>query len=444
MSPLAPLPEASQPRILIHPTAVMLDTPLQIRLMAFPPHRAIAVRLTMDDAFGGVWGAQAVFLTDEHGSVDVHSQAPIAGSYTGVDPMGLIWSMTLVSEAAAGAAAPAAGADPGVLPPARTVLTAQLDGHPIAEMSFERWRMAPNTQRTVVRDRGVVGTLFCPADGGPYPGILLLGGSEGGLHELDAALLAAHGYAVLALAYFGMEGIAPFLVDIPLEYFGTALALLREHPQVRGDRLGVIGGSRGGEVALLLGATFPSIRAVVSVVGSGVITQGIGEGALLEKLNNALPAWTIRGQPLPFLPNVVTPPLHEQVRAGEPVELALAFLPGLEDSAALAAATIPVERIQGAALLISAGDDRMWPSQALSEVAMERFAKHRHPYPFRHLTYPQAGHMIAPPPYGPSTQSIVPGPGVMFRTGGTPQANAEARADAWRQTLQFFADHLAS
>lgn len=432
------LPDASQPRILIHPAALMVDTPLQIRLLAFPPQSAITLRMSMRDPFGRGWSAQAAFLTDEHGSVEVHSQAPISGSYTGVDPMGLIWSMTLLPEAAE-----PAGADPQVLPPVRMRLTAELDGQLLAEASFERWRMAPNIQRSVIRDRGLVGTLFCPVDGGPYPGILLLGGSEGGLHELDAALLAAHGYAVLALAYFGMEGVSPFLVTIPLDYFGRALAFLQEQ-QVRGDRLGVIGGSRGGEAALLIGATFPAIRAVVSVVGSGVITQSIGGGTFLEKLRNALPSWTARGEPLPFLPNVVTPHLEEQVRAGEPVELALAFLPGLKDAAALTAAAIPVEQIQGAALLISAGDDRMWPSQALSELAMERFAKHQHPYPYRHLTYPQAGHLIAPPPYGPSTEIIVPGPGVLFRTGGTPKANAEARADAWRQTLQFFEDHLTS
>jgi len=431
------LMDAVQPRILVHPAAALLDTPLQIRLVAFPPQRAITLRLSMRDPFGRFWSAQAAFLTDEHGSVDVQSQAPIAGSFTGADPMGLIWSMTLVAEAAA-----PAGPDHRVLPPVTMTLRAELDGRLIAETTFERLRLAPDTQRRVIREEGLVGTLFSPVDGGPYPGILLLGGSEGGLHELDAALLAAHGYTVLALAYFGMEGVSPFLVGIPLEYFETAIAFLQAQEQVRDDRLGVMGGSRGGEAALLIGATFPALRAVVSTVGSGVLTQSIGEGTLLEKLRNSLPSWTYRGCPLPFLPNVVTAELERQVASHEPVELRLAFLPGLQDAAAVAAATIPVEQIQGAVLLISAGDDRMWPSAAFSEIAMERFAKHRHRSPHHHLTYPQAGHAIAPPPYGPSTEIVVPGPGVMFIAGGTPKANAEARADAWRQTLRFFEEHL--
>jgi dienelactone hydrolase len=138
----------------------------------------------------------------------------------------------------------------------------------------------------------------------------------------------------------------------------------------------------------------------------------------------------------------VPPELEQQVAAGEPVELRLAFLPGLQDKISLAAATIPVERIQGAVLLISAGDDRSWPSEALSELAKERLAAFHHPYPYRHLIYPHAGHPIAPPPYGPDFGTLLPGPGVQFIAGGTPKDNAAARADAWKQTLQFFEEHL--
>jgi dienelactone hydrolase len=273
--------------------------------------------------------------------------------------------------------------------------------------------------------------------------VVLVGGSEGGLHELDAALLAARGFAVLALAYFGMRGVPPVLVDIPLEYFGGALAWLRDRDEVRGGRLGVIGGSRGGEAALLIGATFPEVGAVVSTVGSGLITQGIGMGrGLVEILEQPVASWTWRGRPLPYLRNEVPPELKQQVAAREPCELRLAFLPGLADREAVAAATIPVERIQGAVLLVSAGDDRMWPCAALSEIAVERLTAARHPHPFRHLTYPTAGHPIAPPPYGPATELISPGPGVLFATGGTPERNAAARADAWAKSVAFLTEHL--
>lgn len=432
-------PANSQPYIRVSPAIAMLDTPLQIQLAAFPPHCAVVLHMSMRDMLGRLWRAHATFLTDAEGTIDVQHQAPIAGTYTGIDPMGLIWSMTLDS-----AADVIAQPEQGVLPPVRMLLTAEIDGQTACETTFDRFILAPTIQRKVIGGMGLVGTFFAPIAGGSYPGIVLLGGSEGGLHEEDAALLAAHGFAVLALAYFGIPGVSPVLADIPLEYFGTAIAWLQRQAQVRDDRLGVIGGSRGGEAALLIGATFPDIRAVVSLVGSGVMTQSIGRGSLLECLRHPVPSsWTDKGQSLPFLPYTVTPELERQISAGEPVELRQVFLPGLTNHAAVAAATIPVEQIQGATLLISAGDDRSWPSVALSEIAMSRFAQHQHPHPYRHITYQKAGHLIAPPPYGPTTDTMVPGPGVTFIMGGTPQDNAAARADAWVQSIRFFAEQLS-
>jgi dienelactone hydrolase len=66
-----------------------------------------------------------------------------------------------------------------------------------------------------VRENGLVGTFFYPAAAGAFPGILMLGGSSGTLREQDAAILAAHGYCTLALAYFGREHLPPSLVEIP-------------------------------------------------------------------------------------------------------------------------------------------------------------------------------------------------------------------------------------
>jgi dienelactone hydrolase len=77
---------------------------------------------------------------------------------------------------------------------------------------------------------------------------------------------------------------------------------------------------------------------------------------------------------------------------------------------------------------------------ALSEVAAERLR--RAGRPVEHVIYPKAGHLIAQPPYGPATEIITPGPGVRFRTGGTPDANAAARADMWPRTIAFLQAEL--
>jgi dienelactone hydrolase len=60
-----------------------------------------------------------------------------------------------------------------------------------------------------------------------------------------------------------------------------------------------LGPSRGGELALLLGATFPDINAASAWVPSGIVFWPIG---LAENDDPRPPAsWTFRGKPLPYL-----------------------------------------------------------------------------------------------------------------------------------------------
>lgn len=138
----------------------------------------------------------------------------------------------------------------------------------------------------------------------------------------------------------------------------------------------------------------------------------------------------------------MTPELEAVVAAGEPVVLGMAFAPGLELTDLLVAATIPVERIRGGVLLISSEDDAGYGA-VFHEVAARRLAAYNHPYAWKHIVYEGAGHHIAKPPYGPTTVSVSPGPGVRFRGGGTPAGNARARAGTWRETLRFLAREIA-
>lgn len=293
-----------------------------------------------------------------------------------------------------------------------------------------------------VRDGGLVGVLATPDGDSPAPGVLLLGGSEGGLHQGDAEVLAAEGFTVLALAYFGLPGLPAGLVNIPVEYFSRGLDLLAAQPRV-GSRLGVTGGSRGGEAALLAGAHDDRVGAVVSVAGSGIMTPGIdfSLGQLLDILAGAPASWTVGGRPLPYLKHVIPGEMRDRVERGKPVRLAPAFPPPPEDPAELAAVSIPVERTRGAVLLLSASDDGGWPSSAYSQVAADRLAAAGHPYSFEHRVL-DAGHLIAGPPGKPVMSTTSPGPGVTFEHGGTPAATNAARAQAWQATVEFFREHL--
>lgn len=150
-----------------------------------------------------------------------------------------------------------------------------------------------------VREKGIIGTLVVPDTGRSYPGVLRIGGGEGGISITDAETIASEGYAVLALAYFGMEGLNPELEEVPLEYFGKAIAWMKGSPHVQSSKLAIIGISRGSTLALLLPTIYPEFGAVVAIAPSHVMWQAtyLNWDSYAEKSSH-----TWQGRPLPFVP----------------------------------------------------------------------------------------------------------------------------------------------
>ncbi|HEY7265070.1 MAG TPA: acyl-CoA thioesterase/bile acid-CoA:amino acid N-acyltransferase family protein [Trebonia sp.] len=426
--------EYPTPTLEIGPERPCLDTVLHIRVCGLPPGGEVTLEARQAGPWGLLWESAATFAADGDGTVDLARDAPVRGSYRHADPVGLVWSMT-----PAGAAPEAGPADQRT--PVRLDVAASAGAVEIGAARCERLRIPDGLRRVEVRDQGLVGVLYVPDDDRPRPGVLLLGGAEGGLHEDDAALLAAHGFAVLALAYYGAPSRPATLERIPLEYFGRAVEYLRGCGQVRPHQIAAVGGSKGGEAALLAASVFPGITAAVSLLGSGVVTQGISQdvltGSFLEIMGTPVPCWTHQDRELPYLPNVVTPELERLVKEGSPVTLRMAFEPALAAAGTrlLSAAAIPVERINGPVLLISATDDEGY-GRAFHDIAEQRLASGtRHSW--EHVVHEDAGHGIIASPYRPTTVTTSPGPGVTFSHGGTPEANARACAATWQATIRF-------
>jgi dienelactone hydrolase len=194
-----------------------------------------------------------------------------------------------------------------------------------------------------------------------------------------------------------------------------------------------MGTSRGGELALLLGATFPQIRAVVAYVPSNVVWEGFGPG-----LPPGAPAWTYRGQALPVIQERLSAEQVQAVVQRKPIAWTPLYHATLDDELAVAAAAIPVERSQAAILLISGRDDQLWPSARMAQMVVERLQRHRYAYPVQHLSYPNAGHWIGTPYFPASTTyGHHPMNGEIYAYGGTAAGNAFATADSWKQVLQL-------
>jgi dienelactone hydrolase len=389
--------EATRVVLTVTPRDTLLDQPVSIRVSGLRPQSTVTLTATTRSApeqKHNLWKSTATFRADANGKVFVSRSPSLAGTYRGREGMGLFWSMrwkscddcTMISASAA------------------TVrLVASSGARTLATASFTRRAQTPNVtvRDTTLPGEGFVGRFFSPpaVAARPAPAVLRLGGSEGGLQwDVEASMLATHGYPTLSLAYFGMPGLPQELQNIPLEYFQSALRWLAQQPGVDPGKLVVAGVSRGGEAALLVGSVYPElIHAVVSYVGSSVVW---GTRYSFGAPNPEEASWTLGGKPVPFAT-------------------------GFDD----AQAVIKVERIAGPILLVSARLDDGWPSSIMADKIVRRLQEHQRT-DYTSLVYHEAGHAVG---------AVVPNVAVGAWGGGTLAGDARARADSWPKLLAFLA-----
>ena len=386
---------ADRPKLTVSPRTSLVDAPLSIRLDGAPPGALVTLTLRENG-----WTSHAVFRADAHGRVDPSLQAPVRGSYAGVGPMGLFWSLH-GSDAALG---PWFGGN--------ATLVATVGKRTLASEAFERLDHATGV---VSRDLSVRGAGFYARYFAPPPGndrhvpVLIFGGSEGGLSTtLDAALLASHGFPTLSLAYFAAPGLPANLERIPLEYFVRAARWLDRRPGVDASRLVVIGGSRGAEAALLLASFYPRLFAgVIGLSPSAFVKQGYNP----KLLNTNVAAWTLRGRPIVY-----------------------------RSAAHPRAGAIPVQRLTADVLLSAGLEDQLTLGYGEEQTITKSLRKLRGRRIVT-LVYEHAGHLVdTPVPYLPWGDTFYDAAlGVQETLGGTPFGNAAARADEWPRMLAFVA-----
>ena len=423
--------------IRVEPSSARLDEPFRVTASGLPPGRPVTIRASTRDGELREWGSHATFVADAEGALDLGTQQPQSGTYDGVDATGLLWSMR-----------PTAGSTRVFFvrrkpSPLHVAVAAEVDGRTVATCTAERTFGAAQVRRRFVDALGLVGDLFYPKEEGPHPGALVLSGSDGGQLDQAASLLAAHGYAVLSLGYVGLEDRPSKLNNIELEYFGTALRWMADQPEIAGERVTVIGLSRGAELALQLGSMFPQVAAVVAGAPSGIRQAGLTR----KTTDLTKPAWTFGGTPLAFVPGRglslrMFLDFYAVFVFRRPVRLRPTFERLMRRRDVVARATIEVERIEGPVMLISGTDDQLWPSGWFAAQIMQRLRDSGHHYPDEHLSYEGAGHFLCFP-YGlasmPPMTKMSPVAALTMDFGGTALANAAAARDSWPEILRFLA-----
>ena len=296
---------------------------------------------------------------------------------------------------------------------------------------------------------GICGKLFRPSNHDVRPGIIVLGGSGGGLGWSDgmAHKLAGEGYAALALAYFRYAELPKALVNIQLEYFTKAFDWMADQQGIDAKQLALVGGSRGAELALILGSIFPAVKAVVGYAPSSVIWGACGGITSIGK-----PAWTYQEKPLlPIRMGFSIKVFCEHVKMGlclvsrVPYRETPLFVAALGNEFAVNRAIISVENIKGPILLISGDDDQLTPSALMSDMIMDRLRKHKHPFAYKHLKYKGAGHAISLPDLPREaylTKVAHSLTHIKYDLGGNIDSNAQASKQAWNEVVAFLKEHV--
>ncbi|MFS0788360.1 acyl-CoA thioesterase/bile acid-CoA:amino acid N-acyltransferase family protein [Shouchella sp. 1P09AA] len=363
--------------------------------------------------------ANALFRADENGKIQPAEVAPLRGSYSEADSMGLFWSMGKKDTEAIGPSLVHANK----VDPHCYTLTLVQAGVKLDSVKLRRQWYPEQIKRLPVHDAGLIGTYFFE-EGISKPTIMVVGGSEGGVYEYVAAALASEGFHTFAIGYFGVEGKPDRLEGIDLSIVDQAVKWIKQRSETT-EKIGIHGTSRGGEFALWSSVYVDDLAACVALNGMRYSMAGIVPWSSDKRLP---PAWVYNGQTLPYL----TPE--------NPVEAALLckqlFSEGknpfkiwydalYEYLHTYPQAKIPIERTNKPTLLLAGRDDGMFSAEQMNDVE-------HNPHIHQQL-FAEAGHEMGIP-YLPIFATVF--------HGGRRRETARASIVSWKRTVQFFQRHL--
>ncbi|MEJ5995423.1 acyl-CoA thioester hydrolase/BAAT C-terminal domain-containing protein [Pedobacter sp. Du54] len=213
------------------------------------------------------------------------------------------------------------------------------------------------------------------------PLVVGLGGSEGGnawasnYWQKTREEFLTKGYAFLAIGYFNCIGTPKILDKIAIDEVYQAIATAKKNAKINPTKIAVIGGSRGADLALLLGSYYNDISCVIGMSSSHAVFPGH-----TQEFDTS--CWTFKGIELPFIPvneDAVPFLLKRDLRS--------AFEAMLKDTLAEQKALIKIERIKGPILLMSATKDEIIPAVAMGKKMMLRLKNNSFKYPYEHIIF---------------------------------------------------------
>ena len=409
---------------------ILVGEPLSIKVDGLPADQNVTLTAERSMAASSPEGSPVLYRSQvvfpaQQGTLDLATAKPVSGTYTDADIHGLFWSM-----------APVAGGELGGLQPLQVKLTATVEGRVLASATIEFIDALPEVEVEQVKQ--FPGAVFATLPGNVRrPALIVLGGSEGGgwVARDRSPRFASRGFAVLGLPYYSpgakdreIPELPAAFADIPVERLDAAFAWLKARPEVDASRVALVGVSKGAEFVLIAASRFKWITSVVAIAPTDVVWEGWGPGVEPGKRSS----FAFDGKPLPFVPYREFAEEMAGFRTGREVRMRRFQDKGrAADPAAAVKARIEVEKFRGPLLVIGGHDDQVWASGMMAQNISERRAAAG--LATTALIFPEAGHSLSGNGWMPTTQYNA-GPS---KSGGTPQANADAQARAFPETIAF-------
>ncbi|VDI11239.1 acyl-coenzyme A thioesterase 1/2/4 [Mytilus galloprovincialis] len=411
--------------IKVYPEEPLVDDKISITISGLSPQQKVTVKTSVTEV-KSTFSSSACFISDASGHVFIDKQPSLLGTYTGVDGMGLFWSMT---------ADP--GQQKGLRYIKRDVTTPQVvnlsvfedhyswsDCHnisqePLVSSEVERWFLHKSVKREVIRDGILRGTLFTPSGPGPFPGVIDMFGTAGGLIEFRAAILASRGFIVFALPYFQHEDLPESMTDINFDYLKESIDWFSNHSDVINNGVGILGVSKGAEIALMLSVECPQVKSVVNINGTpfcsyfplGPFTNVVeSDFSRFQYTDEGIHIWDAMNTH--FKPDHVLKIIYVRIL----------FFKTWESDVQI--------------LYIIGEDDKSVDPNYANVVYNCYPDNQKHKLTIQ--KYPNAGHLIEPAYLPVCRASFHKMFGFVFVWGGIPEDHARAQEDSWKSILHFF------
>lgn len=150
---------SSQVRLRLLPRArCMFDDPVQVKVAGLRSRQVITMRARSTDEKGVVFSSSATYKADGSGEIDLQRDPSLGGSYTGIEPMGLLWSMK--ADSLHRRLQKTSSLTPHVVK--FSVHEEEEEGRMLAEATNERFLIGNGVSRLPVKEGNIRGVLFTP------------------------------------------------------------------------------------------------------------------------------------------------------------------------------------------------------------------------------------------------------------------------------------------